>query len=397
MSMEFLAFVRDIGVTGFLDIAVMSVIIYALIIWFKRSRAFFVLIGIFIVGAIYLLSRELDLKLTAAMFQGFFAVILIALIVIFQEEIKHLFERLAVWSLHRGRPRRTLAFTRQEVEVLVRAVTSLAKEKIGALIVIRGRDVLGRHVNGGIDLNGELSEPILHSIFTPESPTHDGAVVIEDNRIAQFSAHLPLSKDLRKLQKSGTRHAAALGLSELTDAICIVVSEERGTVSVALGGEIDVISDPEKLSLILRRYYEETSPQTAQRAWVDLFRRNVREKLVAIAVTLVLWFFFVQESRPTYKRFYVPVQYTNVPSGLSVSKIRPEQVEVTLSGPRREFYFVNEKRLNLLLDLSDSEVGAELKPILKTNVTTPAKLSVDNVQPNRVRVFISSAPPPAKP
>src|SRR5258708_37754724 len=153
---------HEVGITGFLDMALMSMLVYALIIWFKRSKAFFVLIGIFIVGFIYLVSREFDLKLTTSVLQGFLAAILFVLVVIFQEELKHMFERVAVASLHPRTPRKQLLqLAPKEVEIVVLSVANLPKEKIGALIVLGGRDIIDRHLTAGVDLNGELSEQLL--------------------------------------------------------------------------------------------------------------------------------------------------------------------------------------------------------------------------------------------
>ncbi len=384
-----------IAFTDLLDICLMSMVVYLLIIWFKRSKAVFVLIGIFIVGLLYLAARELNLQLTAAVFQGFFAVILIALIVIFQEEIKHLFERVAVWSLNRGMTRQqVLHLSRREVQVLVRTTFDLAKERIGALIVLRGEDILARHINGGVDLLGELSEHILKSIFNPKSMGHDGAVIIERDRILQFGSHLPLSKDLKKLPHgSGTRHAAALGLAELTDALCLVVSEERGTISVAKDGEIEVVADPERLNLILERFYDESSPVERGADWTDFFTKNVREKLIAVALTVTLWFFFVREGRLTYKAFTIPIDYASVPVDLDVKEIRPSEVEVTLSGPRRSFYFVTKKRIKVVLNMTDLKPGFQSKNIQKSNVIYPEKLALETVVPSKVHVVLTDKTP----
>lgn len=260
--MDITAWFKEIGVSGFLDIAFMALILYFTLIWFKRTRAAFVLTGIVIVAGFYLLSRQFNLTLTAAVFENFFAIILIALVVIFQEELRHFFERVAVWSLNRRvLKRQALILSRREVQILVRTIMDLSKEKVGALIVLKGRDSIVRHLHGGIDLNGELSEPLLKSLFDPNSIGHDGAIVIEGNRVSEFSTHLPLSKNLKKIGGGGTRHTAALGLSELTDALCIVVSEERGTISVARHGELDSVSNPERLGVILEKFYQEMNPR----------------------------------------------------------------------------------------------------------------------------------------
>lgn len=287
---------HTIHLSGLLDMFFMSILIYAILVWFKNSKAAFVLMGIFIVGALYLVAHQMNMILTQAVFQGFFAVSLVAVIVIFQEEIKHFFERIAVWSLNRGLKRyRPSPFGRREIDILVRSVTDLARDKIGALIVLKGRDIIVRHLDGGTDLNGELSEPILKSLFDPHSDGHDGALIIDGGHITQFSCHLPLSKDLNKINRSGTRHAAALGLAELSDAFCIVVSEEMGTISVARHGEIETVNDPEKLTQRLQVFYEEIFP-TEQRSLKGFFTRNFKEKVLAVVITTILWFMLAYDT-----------------------------------------------------------------------------------------------------
>jgi diadenylate cyclase len=389
MNFSLLKFLRDIGVSGLLDIAFMSTLIYALIVWFKRSKAFFVLTGICIIGVIYLLAREFNLQLMAAVFQGFFAVILIAVIVIFQEEIKRLFERLAVWSLNPRLARhKPLRSSIEEVEILVRTLTDMAADRIGAIVVIRGRDAIVRHINGGVELNGAMSERLLRSLFNKTSAAHDGAVIIEAGNVTSFGCHLPLSKDLRKIQHAGTRHAAALGLSELTDALCLVVSEERGTISVAQDGHIEVISDADRLARLLETFFRETAPVTTKREWKSRLTHNLREKVIAVAVTVALWFVFVHEGRLTYRPFQVPVEYTNVPAGIAVKEIRPVKVEVTLSGPRRYFYFVRPTRIRLTVNMGDAKEGYQSKQIQRTSVSFPEKLRLESIAPARVRFIL---------
>ena len=140
--------------------------------------------------------------------------LIIAVVVIFQEEIKQFFEFLArATTSPRVRGQRLTEIPRSEIEVLVSTLSDLASERIGALFVLRGKVPIVRHLNAGMDLNGELSEALLKSLVDPHSMGHDGAVVIEANIVRQFSAHLPLSRNLGKVGKGGTRHAAALGLA----------------------------------------------------------------------------------------------------------------------------------------------------------------------------------------
>lgn len=381
---------KSIGLSEFIDIMLVSMLMYTLIVWFKRSKAVFVLIGLFIVGVVYNAAREFNLQLLAIIFQGFFTVILIAIIVIFQEEIKHLFERVAMWSLNRGVPRQqALNLSRREVQSLVSAVTDLAHEKIGALIVIRGKDAIIRHINGGWDLNGELTEPVLKSLFDPHSMGHDGALIVDANRILQFGCHLPLSKDLKKIPAGGTRHAAALGLAELSDALCIVVSEERGTISIARDGDIEVVEQPERLNLILERFYEEIHPAGHRQSPLELLTRNPREKVIAVLVTMGLWFFYVHEGRLTYRSYRIPIEYTNLPPGLDVQQVIPPNIEAAFSGPRRHFYFMNAHRVRLVLNLVNEQEGFVIKTVQKSNLSFPEKLVLETISPGKVKVILA--------
>jgi uncharacterized protein (TIGR00159 family) len=389
--MAILDLLKEIGISGFLDIAFMSLLIYSILVWFKRTKSAFVMMGMFMIGMAYLLARQFNLSLTTTVFQGFFAIILIAFVIIFQEEIKHFFEQVASRSLiHNFKERNAIPMQRRETGILVRALTGLAREKIGGLVVIRGKNPIYRHLTGGIDLNGELSEPILRSIFDPHSAGHDGAVIIEDSKITQFACHLPLAKDLRKIQRTGTRHAAALGLAELTDALCLIVSEERGTISAARHGEMREVRGAEELISLLENFYQEVIPPQEKKPWQDFFKKNYREKVVAIAVTVLLWFLFVHGAKLEYRSFRVPVNYANLPSQLIVTQIDPTEVEVTCSGSRRSFYFINRNSIRLYLKLFRAQEGTQREILSKAHFTIPAGLTLEDINPNEVTVRIEA-------
>ncbi|MBI4428635.1 MAG: DNA integrity scanning protein DisA nucleotide-binding domain protein [Ignavibacteriales bacterium] len=383
---------ESVGVSGFLDILFMSVVIYSILVWFKRTKAAFVVIGMFIIGGAYLIARQLDLALTISIFQGFFAIIIIAVLIIFQEEIKHFLEQIASHNIVMSlRGRRVRGNPQANVDAIVNAVGELAMSKSGALFVLRGKDPLIRHLAGGIDLGGELSEPLLTSIFNSESPTHDGAVIISGETVTMFSAYLPLSKNTEKLWKLGTRHAAALGLAELTDALCIVISEQRGTISVAHNGDIRKLRDTGELKDLLQQFYRETDPANVTSIWKDFFKRNYREKAIAGVVTILLWFFFVHESKVEFKTFLVPVKYDNVASEFIVQRVDPTEIEVTFSAPKRSFYFLNSNNLRVDVPLFDIHQGVVRKTITRSNIVCPEALSVENIQPTTVTFRIGAA------
>ena len=376
---------KEIGLKGFVDIAFMSLLVYTLLVWFKKTRAAFVIIGLSVAGGAYVLARVLDLSLTTTVFHAFFAVILILMIVIFQEEIKHFLENIGSRSALSTRKQSSLlSRPRGEVEILVRTLTDLARDRIGALVVVRGKEPILRYLDGGVDLDGQLSESLLKSLFDPHSAGHDGAVVIRGGRVAEFSSHLPLSKNFRKLSHTGTRHAAALGLAELTDALCLVVSEERGIISVARRADIKELGDSAELQRVLERFYDEVAPTQRARSWRDFFRENNIEKFAAVAVTAVLWFFLVHESKITYRTLSIPVKTANLPPHLKVSDIRPAKVNITLSGTRRSFYFADLDNLDVALKLFDATEGLHTLDLSVSNIAVPDGCSLETIQPDQV-------------
>jgi len=376
----------NIGVADVIDILVVTVLLYTATAWLRQTRAAFVIRGIFILAAVYILARYLDLQLTAWLFQGFFAIFLIIIVVIFQEELRQIFERIAVWSLaSKGvRPLRSDA-----VDILVGTLADLAKDRIGALVVVEGRDPIDRHIMGGIELGGKISEPLLKSVFDPHSPGHDGAVIIENDRISRFAAHLPLSNDFQQLANVGTRHSAALGLAELSDALCIAVSEERGTISVARNGRLRQIDNIQELGLLLRRFLQEKYPSSEQRTFsLALVKENWVVKLVTFALAVGLWYVLVPGSSTVEVAYKLPVQVQNVPPDYQVEEVTPSQVTATFTGPRRAFYFFDPSKLKVTVDLSAVDSGRKVLRLTEQNVQHPQDLTLQQIDPQTLRVSV---------
>ncbi|OGP12466.1 MAG: hypothetical protein A3F89_05890 [Deltaproteobacteria bacterium RIFCSPLOWO2_12_FULL_50_11] len=389
--MHFFNFFRQMGISGLIDIFLMSFLIYALLVWLKHKKAVFVLTGILIAALMYLFTRQFNLVLISSLLQAFFAVFLIAIIVIFQEELRSIFEQIAIWSFNR-KPQalKPIIQLQKEVETLVRTLRDLAREKIGALIIIKGQNVILRHLKGGIDLNGELSEALLKSLFDPHSMGHDGAVIIEGNRLIQFGCHLPLSHNFEKLSTKGTRHAAALGLSELSDALCLVVSEEKGIISVAQNGNIFEVRDPQILSALIEKFYRKGKPSLKPQMLKRFFKRNYKEKIAAVTFSLALWFVLVHQSNLIHKTFNVPIEYPEFASDLVVEEVDPKEAQITLSGPRNTFHFISEKDVRLSLKLVDLQEGVrKVRLSDETNLFFPKELMLENIEPHLIQVTIS--------
>lgn len=376
---------KTLRVADAADIVVVACLLYLVLLWFKRTKAAFVARGIIIFALVYVVAQQAGMYLTTWMFQGFFAIIVIALVVIFQEELRSFFERLAVWSLRRRDPH---PLQPHEVEDIVRTVGQFSRTQTGALIVLRGRDPLERHVEGGEGLDGSLSAALLVSVFDPHSEGHDGAVIIEGDRVTHFGVHLPLSKDFGELTGLGTRHAAALGLAERTDALCIVVSEERGVISVAKDGHIFAVRDLEALEDHLSVFLKQKAPLTMQARWRDVIRRNAWEKIVAVLIALALWLVLVQGYRPASETFKVPVAVQGVPAGLRLEALRPVRVTVTLSGLKRDLILVNPLLLRVELPVETFIEGTHTITLSEDYMRIPGPLQLKTVDPPSVELTL---------
>ena len=370
-------------VSDLIDIAVITLFIYSILIWFRRTTSRRVVIGICLLAAIYLLARLFDLYLTQLLFRTVFAVLLIALVVVFQDEIRRAFERLAIWGSFRDR-RRYAGF--HAADALLETVSGLASDRTGALIVVRGGESLDRHVEGGIPLYGKISKPILYSIFDPHSPGHDGAVLIEGDRITKFGAHLPLSKNLAQIGALGTRHSAALGLSECSDAFVIVVSEETGSIRVAREGEMKRMNSVADLKGRLEKYYQDKFPRQAEPDWKRFLRENAGLKVLALGLAVLSWFLFAYRSENVQRTFAVPIEYRNLPAGWALEGVKTPEAMVTLTGSQREFNLLNPSNLVISFDLSKMPEGINRLNLTEDELRHPVNLQVYRIEPSGVTV-----------
>jgi len=227
----------DIGWADALDIAIVSFLLYELLLLIRGTRAVQMALSGGFLLVLYFLSQWLQLETVNWVIRNLAAYVVFAIIVLFQADIRR---ALA----HFGRAPFFRYFERAEhadetIEELVTAATNLAARRIGAIIVLERQIGLRNYIEGGIPLDAMITYDLLSSIFQPGSPLHDGAAIIQGDRIAAAACFLPLSVNPRVSRDLGTRHRAALGLTEENDAIAIVVSEETGTISLAIGGDFE--------------------------------------------------------------------------------------------------------------------------------------------------------------
>ena len=250
--MHFIA--STFGFKDLIDILLVAVMLYEMYRLLRRTGAANLFWGILAFIVVwFMVSYVFQLGLTGALFDRIISVGAIAIIVIFQEEIRMFFYRLgsrfSSFQLFRRSPE-VESVSRQQIPDIIRACRHMSSSKTGALIVIAGEGNLKEVVDTGEQLDAQVSTRLIENIFFKNSPLHDGALVIREKRIVAAACILPVSKDQTIPQRYGLRHRAALGLTEKTDATCIVVSEETGHISVAREGKIREVTSDE-LFLIL--------------------------------------------------------------------------------------------------------------------------------------------------
>jgi diadenylate cyclase len=233
-----------------LDIALVSFLIYELLLLIRGTRAVqMALSGGFLIG-LYFVSQYLQLETVNWVIRNLATYLVFAIIVLFQSDIRRALAHFGRAPFFRYLER--MEATNETIEELVVSATNLAARRIGAIIVIERQIGLRNYIEGGIPLESVISYDLLGSIFQPGSPLHDGAVIIQGDRIAAAACFLPLSVNPLVSRDMGTRHRAALGLTEENDAVAIVVSEETGNISLALNGAIERAISPETLRARLK-------------------------------------------------------------------------------------------------------------------------------------------------
>ncbi|MDP5277168.1 diadenylate cyclase CdaA [Chengkuizengella axinellae] len=257
-----MGFFTDITVLDIIDILIVSYVIYKLIMIIRGTRAVQLLQGILVVIVAWAFSLLLGLNTLQWMMEQAFNYGLLAVIILFQPELRRALEQLGRGKIF------TRVVSEEEKEVneriseVIKSINYLAKRRIGALIVFEKETGLNEYIESGIQLRSKISAELLINIFTPNTPLHDGAVVIKNGEIRAAGCYLPLSENPFISKELGTRHRAAIGMSEVSDALCIVVSEETGGISMAMNGQ--VVRDVKEESLI-SKIFEELKPNVKDR------------------------------------------------------------------------------------------------------------------------------------
>jgi diadenylate cyclase len=242
-----------VGVTDAIDILATAILIYYLLLLIRGTRAVQIIVGLFVLLVILAVSNLLHLLVLATVMQYLLLGTAVTLPIVFQPELRRGLEQIGRGRLFVRDRRAEDELAAEQIRIVTHAAFVLARQRLGALIVIEQQTGLREYVESGTALDARLSLDLLLAIFTKSSPLHDGAVIVRDLLVEGASCFLPLSDNAIAVDRHvGTRHRAAVGLSEQTDAVVVVVSEESGVVSVARAGRLSVpIDDEERLRRVL--------------------------------------------------------------------------------------------------------------------------------------------------
>lgn len=233
----------QIHVPDIIEIIIIAIVLYQVMGWFKKSRAWTLFKGIAVLALCWLVAAVFDLNTILWIFRNTISVGIIAIIIIFQPELRRALEQLGKQNFiatlfDSSSSEKRERFTTKTMNELIKAAFEMSKNKTGALIVIEQNVALGDYERTGIPIDAVVSSQLLVNIFEHNTPLHDGAVIMRNNRIVAATCYLPLSDSLEINKELGTRHRAGIGISEVSDSMTIIVSEETGDVSVAVGGEL---------------------------------------------------------------------------------------------------------------------------------------------------------------
>ena len=271
-----------IGIIDIIQIALIAFFVYQFMVWIKYTHAYTLLKGILVVLLFILIAYIFRMNTILWIFSNLASTLIVGVIVIFQPELRKALEQIGSQNVlttlfSTDDTKKNEDFSEKTIAELVRACFEMGKVKTGALIVIERGTPLGEIERTGIEVDGIVTSQLLINIFEHNTPLHDGAVVIRGNRVTAATCYLPLSDNMDISKALGTRHRAAVGVSEATDSVTLVVSEETGRVSVAVSGRLKSVKDGDELRDMLSVLVKRETENTGRfRIWKGR-RRNERK------------------------------------------------------------------------------------------------------------------------
>ena len=365
-----------------IDILLNTYILFRLYVLFRGTQVIRVAAGLVFLWLFQRVSTQLGLVVTSWVMQGITAAAALLIIIIFRNEIRNVLQAQNLYAILWGFPEKNKTMP---VDILAESVGKLSRRRIGALIVVPGKEDIRDLVQGGVEWQGVISTEMLLSVFWNGNPVHDGAAVIEGERITRVGAILPLSHRQDIPARFGTRHRAALGLAQVSDALVIVVSEETGNIILARGDEIVDVHDVQVLRHNLRRHLG-----IGKKA-VKGVRRETMELAAAGLACLVImtgvWFGFTR-AMETLRTVEAPVEFTNRETGLDIFSTSAGTVNLQLIGAGPLIRNLRADQLKVSVDLGKAKIGPNTFPLGSKNVSLPPGIRLNRLEPSVLRVTL---------
>lgn len=366
-----------------LDIVFNAYILFRLYVLFRGSNILRVLMAVVVMWIIGRSANAMGLVITNWVMQGVITVATFIIIIVFRNEISGVVRtrslKFFLWEIPRTQ-------NNTPVRIITDAVVQLAGSKIGALIVMPLKTGVDSIIASGVEMNASLSRELLVNIFWNGAPLHDGAAVIQGRKITRAGTILPLSQNRHLASKYGTRHRAALGLTEQSDALVIVVSEERGKVSLVKDNRIYEVKDPDKIETLIKQYTGGLEP-------VKGIRRQTRELLAAAMVCLLcttgLWLSF-SRGMETLGSYDVPIEFMNPDKKMNIIDASASSSKLLISGARPLVNALTLDQMSIKISLDGTVVGKNKLAITRQNVQLPPGIGLKNIEPDQVEVTLDT-------
>jgi uncharacterized protein (TIGR00159 family) len=378
-----IAFLSTIRWQDLVDIVINSYILFRVYVLFQGTNAFRVLVGITLLWILQEVAASIGLILTSWAIRGITAAAAIIIIVVFRNEIRSALQVRNLKTFLWGSPNREQA---APVDIISETAFQMGKKRIGALMVFPGKEDLSEVIHGGIPWNGSVSQEMLLSIFWPKNPVHDGAIIIDGNQVIEVGVLLPLSQRQDLPTYYGTRHRAAVGLAERTDALVVIVSEERGRVTIAKDDVVKPITHSDELVQALKRHLNlyDGAPLKLQK------KRRLKLATAAVLSLLIMtgiWFGFTR-SQDTIVALNVPVEYVSRPTAYEILDTSNDAARLQLYGSSALVRSLRQGQVQVKVDLSKAIEGKNTYTITQDNIVLPPGVFLHKVDPPVIEVTL---------
>ncbi len=363
------------------DILFNSYVLFRLYVMFRGTNVIRVLIVISLLWFAKQISLVMGLIITSWALQGIITVAALVIIIVFRNEISTILQTKSLKSFFWGFPQYQF---QTPISIIVESVYELARKKIGALIVLPMKQGLESSIQGGIPWQGKLSREMLISIFWLDNPVHDGAAIIQGNRVTDVGVILPLSKRQDLPSYFGTRHRAAVGITEQTDARVIVVSEERGKISLIKESRIYDINDSHVLHTLLE---EDLGAESARKGLRHRTLELTAAALICFVSVTGVWLSFSRGVEILANR-EIPIEFTNLQPKMEINSSSANSVKLLISGARPLIQAMGLDQIKVKVDVSKAVPGPNPITIEKGNVLLPPGIQLKQVEPSQIEISV---------